>query len=582
MHFTVRICASRVLVCLVLTFSFSAYAAENPYPPGPDSKKQEGVPHGELIKGVFDQSKIFPGTIRDYTVYVPQQLDRSKPAPLMVLQDGGGYSAPNVFDNLIHKKEIPALVGIFVMHGRVKPFASNSLDRFNRSYEYDGLGDSYARFLLEELFPFIEQKHGLKLSTDPNDRAIGGASSGAICAFTAAWERPDAFRRVFSSIGTYVGLRGGDVYPTLIRKTEPKPIRIFLQDGENDQNIYGGDWWMANQMMERALVFAGYDVNHVWGKGAHDGNQSTQVFPDALRWLWRDYPAPVTANPERKSRQPVANLLVQGEGWQLVSEGHRFTEGPAANKQGEVFFTDIPNNRIHKIGLDGKVTIFAEDTGAANGLMFGPDGRLYACANARKQIIAYDASGKPATVAEGLECNDLAITQSGRVYVSDPGGKRVWLVTLDGQKRIVDTGIAQPNGVRLSPDQSLLYVADTRGQFVFSFSVMPDGSLTNKQRYYHLHLIDGSTQSGADGMTVDTNGTLYVATEMGIQFCDQAGRVNGIISKPQNKWLANVVFGGPDFSDLYATCGDKVYKRKTTAKGVFAFQPPIKPPQPRL
>jgi sugar lactone lactonase YvrE/enterochelin esterase-like enzyme len=562
--------------------SFPAYPAENPYPPGPDSKKQEGVPHGELLKGVFDQSKIFPGTTRDYTVYLPQQLDRSKPAPLMVLQDGGGYSAANVFDNLIHKKEIPALVGIFVMHGRVKPFASNSLDRFNRSYEYDGLGDGYARFLLEELFPFIEQKHGLKLSTDPNDRAIGGASSGAICAFTAAWERPDAFRRVFSSIGTYVGLRGGDVYPTLIRKTEPKPIRIFLQDGENDQNIYGGDWWMANQMMERAFVFAGYDVNHAWGKGAHDGNQATQVFPDALRWLWRDYPAPITANPEKKSRQPVASLLIHGESWQLVSEGHKFTEGPAANKQGEVFFTDIPNNRIHKVGLDGKVSVFAEDTGAANGLMFGPDGRLYACANARKQIIAYDANGKATTVAEGLECNDLAIAQSGRIYVSDPGNKRVWLVTLDGQKRVVDTGIAQPNGVLLSPDQSLLYVADTRGQFVFSFSVMPDGALTNKQRYYHLHLVDGSTQSGADGMTVDTNGMLYVTTEMGIQFCDQAGRVNGIISKPQNKWLANVAFGGPDFSDLYATCGDKVYKRKTKAKGLPALNLPIKPAQPRL
>jgi len=125
-------------------------------------------------------------------------------------------------------------------------------------------------------------------------------------------------------------------------------------------------------------------------------------------------------------------------------------------------------------------------------------------------------------------------------------------------------------------------VADTRGPFVFSFSVMPDGSLTNKQRYYHLHLVDGSTQSGADGMTVDTNGMLYVTTEMGIQFCDQAGRVNGIISKPQNKWLANVVFGGPDFSDLYATCGDKVYKRKTRAKGVLSFNPPVKPPQPRL
>ncbi|MEN3335811.1 MAG: gluconolactonase, partial [Blastocatellia bacterium] len=148
--------------------------------------------------------------------------------------------------------------------------SNTALDRFNRSYEYDGLGDHYARFLLEELLPEVEaRKTGdgrpIRLSHNGNDRAIGGSSSGAICAFTAAWERPDAFSRVFSSIGTYVGLRGGDRYSTLIRKVEPKPIRIFLQDGSQDLNIYGGDWWMANQTMERALLFAGYEVQHVWG-----------------------------------------------------------------------------------------------------------------------------------------------------------------------------------------------------------------------------------------------------------------------------------------------------------------------------
>jgi sugar lactone lactonase YvrE/enterochelin esterase-like enzyme len=571
-----------VWITTFFSAAFMASAADNPYPPGPDSKKQEGVPHGELIQGTFEQSKIFPGTTREYTLYVPPQLDRSKPAPLMVLQDGGGYSAANVFDNLIQKKEIPALVGIFVMHGRVKSLLPNALDRYNRSYEYDGLGDNYARFLLEELFPFLEKKHELTFSKNPDDRAIGGASSGAICAFTAAWERPDAFHRVFSSIGTYVGLRGGDAYPVLIRKTEPKPIRIFLQDGEHDLNIYGGDWWMANQMMERALAFAGYDVNHAWGTGTHDGNQATQVFPDALRWLWRDYPAPIVANPEKKSRQPVVSLLTPGESWTMVSEGHGFTEGPAANAKGEVFFTDIPKNRIHKIALDGKVTVFAEDTGGANGLMFGPDGRLFACANGRKQIVAYDEAGKSTVIADGLNSNDLCVDQNGNLFVTDPEHRQVWRIDKTGEKRIVDKGLEFPNGVRLSPDQSLLYVADMRGRFVWSYSVMPDGGLTNKQAYYHLHLPDNANGSGADGMTVDTNGTLYVATAMGLQFCDQAGRVNGIMAKPQNKWLSNAVFGGSDFSDLYVTCGDKVYRRKTTVKGVRSGEAPIKPKAPRL
>lgn len=572
---------------IVLTFLalFSLSAAENPYPPGPDSQKQEGVPQGEVIKGVFTAgtNSVFPGTIRDYSVYIPTQLDRAQRAPVMVLQDGGGYQAVNVFNNLIAKKEIPPLVGLFIMHGRVKAPSTNALDRFNRSYEYDGLGDNYARFLLEEFFPFVERQHGLKLTTNGNERAIGGASSGAICAFTTAWERPQEFRRVFSSIGTYVGLRGGNEYPTLIRKTEPKPIRIFLQDGENDLNIYGGDWWMANQAMQRALVFAGYDVRHVWGTGAHDGFQATQVFPDALRWLWRDYPAPIVANPEKKSRQPVVReVLADGSEWKLVADGFQFTEGPTANAQGEVFFTDIPNQRIHRIGLDGRVTVFAENTGGANGLKFGPDGRLYAAANGKKQIVAYDPSGQATVIADGLESNDLCVTSTGRIYVTDPGQKQVWLILPDGSKRVVDQGVRFPNGVQLSPDESLLYVSDTQGQFIWSYQIADDGSLQFKQRYYHLHLADGSTGSGADGMTVDRDGRLYVTTELGVQFCDQAGRVNGIIPKPQAKWLSNVTLGGPDFSELYVTCGDKVFKRSTRVKGVRSGQPPIKPAAPRL
>jgi len=571
------------LFCATLAAAPVARAADD-YVPGPDSKPQEGVPKGELIKGshTSGEQSVFPGGYRDYTVYIPQQLDRTKPAPFMVLQDGGGYSAPVVFDNLIHKKEIPALVGIFIGHSRVKALNTNALDRFNRSYEYDGLGDNYARFLIEEFFPMIESKHGLKLSTNAVDGSIGGASSGAICAFTAAWERPERFSRVFSSIGTYVGLRGGNDYPTLIRKTEPKAIRIFLQDGSNDLNIYGGDWWMANQEIERAFVFSGYDVNHVWGDGGHNGKHATAIFPDALRWLWRDYPAPIKANPEGKSKQAVSRVVSGDEGWQLVSEGHGFTEGPAVNAAGEVFFTDIPNSRIHKVALDGKVTLFAEDTGKANGLMFGPDGRLYACANGKKQITAYDASGKASVFAEGLESNDLTIDQNGNMYVTDPNNKQIWFISKGGEKRVVDKGINFPNGILLTPDQSLLYVADMRGQFVYSFQVQPDGTLKYKQRYFHLHLPDAATGSDADGMTVDAAGTLYVTTALGVQFCDQAGRVNGILAKPQNKWLANAVFGGPDLSELYATCGDKVYKRKTKVKGVRSYQAPIKPRAPGL
>src|SRR4051794_34096552 len=254
----------------------------------PDAPPSAPVPQGEVMKYSFDGSKIFPGTVRDYWVYVPRQYDPAKPACLYVNQDGIQFNAPAVFDQLIHKKEMPVVIGVFVTPGRVKAPSARALDRFNRSYEYDGLGDHYARFLLEELLPEVEKKTAadgrpIRLSKDGNDRCIAGSSSGAICAFTAAWERPDAFRRVFSAVGTYVGLRGGNAYQTLIRKFEPKPIRVFLQDGSDDQNIYAGDWWMANQEMERALTFAGYEVYHAWGLGGHNNTAATQIFPDAMR-----------------------------------------------------------------------------------------------------------------------------------------------------------------------------------------------------------------------------------------------------------------------------------------------------------
>lgn len=568
---------SSLTALLALTLTFNLMAADD-YVPGPDSKPQEGVPKGEVTRYTFDKSKIFPGTTRDYWVYVPKQYDPAKPACVMIFQDGLQYNAPVVFDNLIQKKEIPVIIGVFVMHGRVKSISTNALDRFNRSYEYDGLGDNYARFLLQELLPEVAAKYNL--STNGNDRAIAGASSGAICAFNAAWERPEAFSRVFSSVGTYVGLRGANEFPTLIRKTEPKPIRVFLQDGSGDLNIYGGSWWLANQEMLSALEFAGYEVNHVWGDGSHNGKHATAVFPDALRWLWKDYPAPVTAG--KNSRQPLMDILIPGEGWQVASSGHKFTDGPAANAAGEVFFSDIPNQRIHKIDRDGKVSVFAENVPSTSGLMFGPDGKLYACQNGKKRIVFYDAEGKETVVAEDADCNDLAVTHRCEVYFTDHHNKKIWYIDAKREKRVVDEGIAFPNGVRLSPDQSLLLVSDTKGQFVYSFQIQPDGSLAGKQKFFHLHLPDDASQSGADGMTVDTEGRLYVTTDLGVQICDQAGRVNSIIPKPQRGAFPNIVFGGPNLDELYATCGDKVYKRKTKAKGVLSSQGPIKPPTPRL
>jgi gluconolactonase len=574
-------------ILLSLLLAVSAFAADPE--PGPDSKVQPGVPKGEVLKLSFDRSRIFPGTYRDYWVYVPAQYTPDKPACLYVNQDGIQWQAPTVFDNLIHKGEMPLTIGVFVVHGRVRARDGNAaLDRFNRSFEYDGLGDRYARFLAEELLPEVETKktsdgRPIRISHDPKDRAIGGSSSGAVCAFTAAWERPDQFSRVFSAIGTYVGLRGADRYPTLIRKYEPKPIRVYLQDGSADLNIYAGDWWMANQMMERALTFAGYEVRHAWGEGGHSGQHGTAVFPDAMRWLWKDWPQPVKT---RKSKNGMLNeILAADQGWQPAGEGHGSDGSLTANARGEVFFSNGQGGKTYRLGPDGTAAVFLNGPKKGGGGAFGPDGRLYLISGDGK-IVAHDSTGKASSVTRGVRGNDLVIAANGNIYVTEPGpggtaSSKVWLVKADGRKRVVDTGLRSATGITLSPDQSLLYVADGDTHWIYSYQIQPDGSLDHKQPYYWLHVPDDSDQSSAGGMAVDRDGRLYVATNLGVQVCDQAGRVNCILPVPGGP-VSSLCFGGENSGTLFAAAGGKIYRRQLAVKGAHAWDVPNKPPAPRL
>ncbi len=256
---------------------------------------QEGVPQGTVTKGTWTSDKVFPGTVRDYWVYVPKQYNPQKPACVMVFQDGGAYvnterqfRVPTVFDNLIHKGEMPVTIGIFLNPGVFPTEKPDGKPKSNRSFEYDTLSDQYARFLLEEILPAVGKDYNL--TDDPNGRAIGGISSGGICAWTVAWERPDAFRKVLSHVGSFTNIRGGHDYQAQIRKTDPKPIRIFMQDGENDLDNIHGNWPLANQQMAKSLAFKEYDYKFVYGTGAHNGIHGGAILPESLRWLWRDYP----------------------------------------------------------------------------------------------------------------------------------------------------------------------------------------------------------------------------------------------------------------------------------------------------
>ncbi len=259
----------------------------------PDSLPQLGVPVGKLETFEWT-SQIFSNTIRSVTVYIPAQYDGKKPTCVMVWQDGSRHVDPKgqlrasvVFDNLIHKKEMPVTVGIFIDPGR-KPTQTPKDRAANRGFEYDSLGDAYARFLLEEILPEVTKRYSLNLRTDPAGRAIGGGSSGGICSFTVAWERPHEFGKVLSWVGSFVDLRGGHVYPYLIRKTEKKPIRVYLLDGTNDLDNAFGNWPLANKMMASSLQYMGYDYRIDWTECFHGSKGMSAHLPDALRWLWRD------------------------------------------------------------------------------------------------------------------------------------------------------------------------------------------------------------------------------------------------------------------------------------------------------
>lgn len=271
----------------------AAHSTPGPYTLGPDSTAQEGVPRGELHQHRETSRSIYPGVDHDYWVYVPQQYDAAKPACLMVFQDATLYLAPDVnvpiaFDNLIHQWVMPPTIGLFVSAGEQGPGMPGWGGSDNRSLEYDSLDDRYTRFLLEELLPPIAQQYNIV--TDPAGRAICGISSGGICAFTAAWERPDAFSKVVSHCGSFTNIRGGNRYPALIRKSPAKPIRVFLQTGTKDLDVVFGNWPIANQDMAAALAYRHYDHQLVIGEGGHSLAHGGAIFPETMRWLWRDYP----------------------------------------------------------------------------------------------------------------------------------------------------------------------------------------------------------------------------------------------------------------------------------------------------
>ena len=540
----------------------------------PPSIKPEDVLKGVTKNCSFSQSAIFPGTVRDVWVFIPAQYDGSKPACVYVKTDGYNPKEKQLLETLIATKEMPVTIGVFVRPGDLPATVKGAMGRRNRCFEYDGMGDNNVRFLVEELLPFVAKQFDLKLSTSGNDRCIAGGSSGGIAAFNAAWERPDAFSRVYANSGSFVAFRGGHEFPTLIRKFEAKPIRAYLTTGTRDMENCAGNWFLLDQEMDKALLFSGYDYFFRIIDGGHVAGYY-DYFREAMSYIWKDWPKPVQAGP---SAPRVRDVILPEETWQLVIQSCHDARGPACNAAGEVFFVDTPVNKIYRIESDGQyVRAFLSDAGHANGLSFGPEGQLYAVSSDTGKITSYDPSGKGSLVVDGIGGRYILAAPGGGLYVAGSGDEpgdsgMVWFVK-DGKKTLVDSGLKLATGLAYRPDQWLLSVADGRSKWVYSYQLNADGTLSNKERFFWLHVPDGEDDAGAESVCYAKEGQMFVGTRFGVQVCADDGPTQVILPMPDRSRVIGVCLGGRDMDTLYAFCGAKIWKRKVKVHAMGAFTP---------
>jgi enterochelin esterase family protein len=559
--------------------------------PHPDAVERDDVPHGTVEVMEPWKSNIFENTVRQWAVYVPAQYKKEEPAALMVFQDGhsyrdvkGRWRVPIVFDNLIARGDMPPTIAVFVSPGH-DPSKGNPATPWkasNRSFEYDSLGDRYARFLHEEILAEVEKKYNI--SKDPALRAIGGASSGGICSFNVAWERPDSFGKVLSTIGSFTNLRGGNVFPSLVRKTEPKPLRVYMADTSGDVDNAFGSWPWSNQLMASSLQYMGYDVRFDWAEGyAHNSDHGGALFPEALKWLWRKekYVPKLDTKGDLRGDMTLLKLLVPNAGWEKVAEGLGFADASCTDAEGNFIYCDMRAPAVIKIAAaDGSRTKISDES--ISGLEFGPDGLLYGCQGAKSRVISLDPkSGKVEVVATDVLPNDLAVSADGNIYITETKPQRVTRINIKSrEKTVVDEGITRPNGIALSNDGGTLAVSDSGGEHVWMFRVNADGSLDAKMPSMTMRLsIDPKGQfnfnepppyiaaSKGDGMAVDKAGRWYVTSGEGVQIFDPTGRQCGVLPKlDPAKPLTSCILAGPGHSHLYITHGDTIYRRKLTVE----------------
>ena len=518
-----------------------AYNVRSPYDPATEKVAEEL--QGEVIKFTLSDSQLYPGTQREILVYVPQQYDGTKPACLLVCMDGILYDATTVMANLIASGEMPVTIGVFVNPGVVYD-EDGEVVRYNRCKEFDSTDDTFSNFVENEVLTKVE---GMKtpsgkvvlLSKDANDRAITGASSGGIAAFSVAWNSPDLYSRVYTTVGTFVAMRGGNNYSNIVRKTEPKPLRIYMQDGWYDVwNPIFGEWFEHNLLMESAFNFAGYEIFHKWDRGNHSIKYGTMAFPDAMRWLWKGYPAKVQKGWSNNGM--LQDILLENEDWREVLlpatvEGELF----AAQDTSAVYASHA---YIYKVSAAGGV----EQVGS---LKSGE--RLMG-----EQLIAKGNSlyKNGVKVADGL--SGLKAVQA----LAD--GKYLALCNAKSKGNVLTVNVGC-RALAVAPDYRFCVTGEENTHHLISTVIDKTGKMLYSEPFYYLHDLSNSTLNPSGSMAFDTKGNLYVATEIGVQVADHNGRVRAILSLPAGR-VHSLAFSG---NYLFVRCGEKVFVRKMKAEG---------------
>lgn len=470
-------CSKLILTAVIIlsAFSLSAQQAQNAsYPDDPARIAMPADQQGTVIDRTFDNSTIYPGTTRTIKIYVPKQYDGSTPACLLVCLDGAVYyGMTTVMDNLIATGEMPTTIGVFVNPGVIYDKEGNVV-RYNRSNEFDRIDGTFARFLETEVLPMVENitlEDGRKLNISKRaaDHAITGASSGGICSFVAAWARPDLFSRVYCTVGTFVSMRGGHTIPALIRKTEPKPLRIYMHDGEFDAwNPLFGDWFEYNKLTETALNFAGYEYTHRWDRSKHNIYHGAKLFPDAMRWLWRGYPnAP-------KAGKSLNNMLTT-----VLADSCNWEEATQIDRDAIFAHNAAQSAFAKKLNISNSIALH-------NGNAYGAN-------------------------------------ENGELWLKRPNEKPIKLNTLPNGG----------NEIAIYPNATLLVQTEKHSNWLIAYTINEDGTLSNGEQFYWLHNTPNRTQIEGNSPFFDTLGNLYIATESGIQIADQNGRVRAILPSPE-------------------------------------------------